>query len=104
MPFNKGLAMEQKYKCVGINFPPHTLAEIDRIAGERGVSRAELVRSAINIGFPLMKLGLAVNARRTLAILEHTQLALSHLVERESPEDAAELLRLAFQNVDAHHG
>ncbi len=97
--------MEKKqYRCVGINFPPDTLAEIDKIAGERGLSRAEIVRSAISIGFPLMQLGLAVNARRTLAILEHTQLALSMMVEREYPDDAGELLRMAFQNVDAHHG
>lgn len=93
-----------QYRCVGINFPPQTLAQLDQLAEARGISRTEIVRAAVSVALPLMQLGLAVNTRRTLAILEHTQLALSLLVERESPEDAAELLRLAFQNVDAHHG
>ncbi|KHL24123.1 hypothetical protein PK98_15685 [Croceibacterium mercuriale] len=58
---------------------------------------------SISTGLPLLNAGLAINARRTIAILEHTQLALSLMIERESPEDAAELLKLAFRNVDAHH-
>jgi hypothetical protein len=95
---------KKQYRCVGINFPPKTLDQIDQLAEARGVSRTEVVRTAISVALPLMQLGIAINTRRTLAILEHTQLALSLLVERDSPEDAAELLRLAFQNVDAHHG
>jgi hypothetical protein len=95
---------KDQYRCVGINFPPQTLADIDRLAAERGISRTEVVRGAVTVALPLMQLGLAVNTRRALAILEHTQLALSLLMEREFPEDAAELLRLGFTNVDAHHG
>lgn len=96
--------MTTKSRGVGIKFQPRTLEALDALAAERRMSRAEVVRTAVDIGLPLIQMGLAINARRTLAILEHTQLALSLLVERESPEDAAELLRLAFQNVDAHHG
>jgi len=51
-----------------------------------------------------VKLGLAINTRRTLTILKHTQFSLSLSVDRESVEDSAELLRLAFRNVDAPHG
>lgn len=93
-----------QYQAVGVTLPTDMLAELDKLAADRGISRAETIRAILNVGLPFIKVGLAVNARRTLAILEHTQLALSFLMEKDHPEDAAELLRLAFQNVDAHHG
>jgi hypothetical protein len=95
---------KKQNRCVGINFPLHLLDEIDKIAEQRGLSRNEVVRAAVNVALPLMQIGVVVNTRRTLAILEHTQLALSLLMEREFPNEAAELLRLGFSNVDAHHG
>ena len=96
--------MSKKTQSVGVAFPTDTLVEIDQLAAERSMSRTELVCAAIRVGLPLLRIGVAINTRRTLAILEHTQLALSLLMERECPDDAGELLRLAFQNVDAHHG
>ncbi|KHL24296.1 hypothetical protein PK98_15155 [Croceibacterium mercuriale] len=96
--------MSKRTQSVGVAFPADILAEVDQLAADRSMSRTELVCAAIRVGLPLMRIGIAVNTRRTLAILEHTQLALSLLIERESPDDAAELLRLAFRNVDAHHG
>lgn len=95
---------KEQYRCVGINLPPQTLEQLDLLAGQRGFSRSEIVRAAIGVALPLMQMGVAVNTRRTLAILEHTQLALSLLMEREFPNEARELLRLGFQNVDTHHG
>lgn len=95
--------MNAKSRGVGIKFQPRMLEELDAFAAERRMSRAEVVRLAVDIGLPLMKMGLAINARRTMAILEHTQLALSFMMEQNHPEEAAELLKLAFQNVDAHH-
>lgn len=96
--------MSSSKSCgVGIKFPPQTLAELDAIAGARGVSRAEIVRTAVAIGLPLLKLGVAVNARRALGILEHTQMALTMILEREYPDVADEVLRIAESNVDHYH-
>lgn len=88
---------------VGIKFPAATLAQLDAIAAERDVSRAEIVRIAVAIGLPLLKLGVAINTRRALGILEHTQLALSMIVEREYPDDAQTLIDMARQNVSDFH-
>lgn len=96
--------MSKKTQSVGVAFPTDILTEIDQLAAARSMSRTELVCAAIRVALPLMTIGVAVNTRRTLAILEHTQLALSLLMEREFPNEAAELLRLGFSNVDAHHG
>jgi len=89
---------------VGIKFAPQALTQIDNLAAERGVSRAEIVRTAVSIGLPLLNIGVAINTERTLAIIEHTQLALSLLVERQYPEDAAPLIDMAFENVREYHG
>jgi len=47
--------------------------------------------------------GLAINVRRTIAILEHTQLAISMIAEGDYPDDAPHLLRMAFDNLDEYH-
>ena len=52
---------------------------------------------------PLLNLGIALNAERALTILEHTQLALSLLVERQYPEDVNELIDMALRNVREYH-
>jgi hypothetical protein len=51
----------------------------------------------------MLELGIALNGQRALTILEHTQLALSLLVERQYPEDSDELIRAAMRNVREHH-
>lgn len=97
--------MERKqYQSVGIAFPPDTLAEIDQLAAERRVSRTELVRAALSVGLPLMKMGMAINTRRTIQILEHTQLVLSLIAERQYPEEAGEILQMATRNAADYHG
>jgi len=96
--------MSKKTQSVGVAFPADILAEIDQLATERSMSRTELVCAAVRVALPLLRIGVAINTRRTLAILEYCQLAISLLMEREFPEDAAELLRLGFSNVDVHHG
>jgi len=52
----------------------------------------------------MLKLGIAINGQRALTILEHTQLALSLLIDRQYPEDSHDLVRLAMKNVREHHG
>ena len=76
---------------------------LDAYAAAQGITRAEVIRTSVNIGLPMLKLGIALNGQRALTILEHTQLALSLLVERQYPEDSDELIRAAMRNVREHH-
>ena len=89
---------------IGVGLTAQGLRELDDFAQARGVSRSEAARIAITIGLPMLKLGIAINGRRALTILEHTQLALSLIVERQWPEDSDELIRVAMRNVREHHG
>lgn len=95
--------MKESLKGVGVGLPPAMLTELDAYAAIKGLSRSEAIRVAIAVGLPMLKLGIAVNTQRTLAILEHTQLALSLLVERQYPDDAGSLVDIAFQNVEEYH-
>ena len=89
---------------IGVGLSAPSLAELDAFAKEKGVSRSEAARVAIAVGLPMLRLGIAINGQRALTILEHTQLALSFLVERQYPEDSDELVRAAMRNVREYHG
>ena len=88
---------------IGVGLTTEGLEQLDRYALDKGVSRSEAARVAIMVGLPLLKLGIAINGQRALTILEHTQLALSLIVERQWPEDSDELIRVAMRNVREHH-
>ncbi|MYL99936.1 hypothetical protein GR702_19435 [Novosphingobium sp. FGD1] len=95
--------MSTTFKGIGVGFAPDVLDALDTYASAQGVSRAEAIRASVNIGLPMLRLGIALNGQRALTILEHTQLALSLLVERQYPEDSDELIRAAMRNVREHH-
>ncbi|KEO90492.1 hypothetical protein EH31_10415 [Erythrobacter longus] len=95
--------MVTKLQSVGVTLSPHIVDQIDELAKARGVSRSEAIRISVDIGLPLLKLGMALNTERALTILEHTQLALSLLVERQYPEDVNELINQALSNVREYH-
>ena len=95
--------MASTYKGIGVGFSPDALEALDAYAAAQGITRAEVIRTSVNIGLPMLKLGIALNGPRALTILEHTQLALSLLVERQYPEDSDELIRAAMRNVREHH-
>ena len=95
--------MSTIYKGIGVALTHEAIKSLDEYAEELGVSRAEAIRTSINIGLPMARLGMRINADRALTILEHTQLALSLLVERQYPDDSNELVRLAVANMREHH-
>ena len=95
--------MASTYKGIGVGFSPDALEALDAYAAAQGITRAEVIRTSVNIGLPMLKLGIALNGQRALTILEHTQLALSLLVERQYPEDSDDLIRAAMRNVREHH-
>ena len=95
--------MASNYKGIGVGFSANALEDLDAYAATQGITRAEAIRTAVGIGLPMLKLGIALNGQRALTILEHTQLALSLLVERQYPEDSDELIRAAMRNVREHH-
>ncbi|RIV84229.1 ribbon-helix-helix protein, CopG family [Aurantiacibacter zhengii] len=97
------VCMERKFQSVGVTLSPQMVGKLDHLANVRGVSRSEAIRVSLELGVPLLNLGIALNGQRALTILEHTQLALSLLVERQYPEDSDELIRAAMRNVREHH-
>ncbi|MEO1489466.1 MAG: ribbon-helix-helix domain-containing protein, partial [Pseudomonadota bacterium] len=95
--------MGKNFQSVGVTLSPRIIDQVDRLAEARGVSRSEAIRISVDVGIPLLQLGLALNTERALTILEHTQLALSLLVERQYPEDVNELINQALANVRDYH-
>lgn len=95
--------MGRNVQGIGFGVPAEVVAQLDQFADSKGVSRSEAARAAIAVGLPLLQLGIALNAERALTILEHTQLALSLLVERQYPEDVNELINQALSNVREYH-
>ena len=104
--------MASTYKGIGVGFSPDALEALDAYAAAQGITRAEVIRTSVNIGLPMLKLGIALNGQRALTILEHTQLehrqadidgGAYYLVERQYPEDSDELIRAAMRNVREHH-
>lgn len=93
----------KKYKGIGVGLSYEAIKQLDTFAASKGVSRAEAIRASVAVGLPLLQLGVALNAQRALTILEHTQLALSLLVERQYPEDVNELIDMAMRNVHEYH-
>ena len=96
--------MGNKLQSVGVTLSPSTIEKMDRLAKARGVSRSEAIRISADVGLPLLEAGIALDAERALTILEHTQLALSLIVERMYPEDASDVISQALSNVREYHG
>ena len=89
--------MEKKqFQSVGVTLSPRMIDVVDQLAASRGVSRSEAIRIALEVGIPLLKAGLSLN--------EHTQLALSLIVQEQYPADAEHLIAQALSNVREHHG
>lgn len=80
------------------------VSQVDELAKVRGVSRSEAIRISVDLGLPLLRLGLALNTQRAITILEHTQLALTTIISREYPELGDDLIAEAVLNVREHHG
>ncbi|MEO1730818.1 MAG: hypothetical protein AAFR64_08775 [Pseudomonadota bacterium] len=95
--------MGKNIKGIGVGLSPEAIDQLDAFATAKSISRAEAIRASVAVGLPLLQLGMAVNAERALTILEHTQLALSLLVERQYPEDVNELITQALSNVREYH-
>jgi len=98
------MASKQRFDCVGIALAPNVIKELDAMAARASISRSEVMRMAVGIGLPLMQSGFAINPERILTILEHTQLALALLIEKECPERTRDLIALAKARVEEHHG
>jgi hypothetical protein len=96
--------MSKNLKGIGVGLPHPLIADLDAFCESKGLSRSEAIRLSVTVGLPLLKLGVAVNTRRVLSILEYGQMALSMMVEREYPEDHNELLDMALRNVEEYHG
>lgn len=96
--------MSRTHKGIGISLSHGLVDEIDAYASQKGISRAQAIRVAIGAGLPLLRLGHSVNATRTIQILEHTQLVLSLLAEREYPDEAGQILQMAKRNAVDYHG
>lgn len=97
------VCMGKNIKGIGVGLSPEAIDQLDAFATAKSISRAEAIRASVAVGLPLLQLGMAVNAERALTILEHTQLALSLLVERQYPEDVNELINQALSNVREYH-
>jgi len=95
---------KQICRPIGVQIPLPVLAEIEELADAKEVSRSEIIRACVNIGLPLMKVGIKPDIGRLITIAEHTQLALSLLVERNFPEDAEPVLEMAVRNLGEFHG
>ena len=96
--------MVQHLKGIGIGLHPDVLDQLDAFAQAKSISRSEAIRAAIAVGLPQLNLGIACNTERALTILEHTQLALSLLVEKQCPEDVTTIIDQAYSNVREFHG
>ncbi|WP_156521880.1 hypothetical protein [Croceicoccus mobilis] len=95
---------KQNCGAVGIQFPRPLMEEIDNLASAKDVSRAEIVRSCVRLALPLIKANITPDIGRLITIAEHTQLALSLLVERNFPDDAEPVLDMAIRNLGEFHG
>jgi metal-responsive CopG/Arc/MetJ family transcriptional regulator len=95
---------KKQFQSVGVTLSPRMIDVVDQLAASRGVSRSEAIRIALEVGIPLLKAGLSLNAERAVTILEHTQLALSLIVQEQYPADAEHLIAQALSNVREHHG
>ena len=95
---------KRNYPRIGFTLNPQLIAELESLASERGISRSEAARLGLSFAIPLLRMGRSFNFDRALTILEHTQLALSYIMENHSKEDADELIDLALVNVREHHG
>ncbi|WP_081096452.1 ribbon-helix-helix domain-containing protein [Erythrobacter donghaensis] len=88
----------------GVSLSQESLDHLDAYAKARGISRAEAIRASISVGLPMLKLGIVLNTKRALTILEYSQLALSLIVQEQYPDDADHLMDQAQSNAENHHG
>lgn len=95
---------KRHYQSVGVTLSPRMVDSVDQLAAEKGISRSEAIRSALEIGLPFFRIGIALNTERAITILEHTQLALSLIIQEQYPSDAEHLIAQAHSNVREHHG
>ncbi len=89
---------------VGLRLPPDYITTINTYADERQISRAEVVRHSVMLGFGLLQAGVSPDIRRVLTLLENINLGITLMVEERDPEHVDKLLDIAMENVDQHHG
>lgn len=95
--------MVARLESVGVTSDPQTVDKFGELVNARGVSRSEVIPIALDTGVPLLKLVMAPNAERALAILKHTQLALSLPVERQCLKDFNEITNKDVSNLCERH-
>lgn len=96
--------MVSTFKGIGVGFTPDILDALDAFAKARGMTRAEVIRASVKVGLPILRMEIAPNLERLLTIVEHTQLALSLIIQEQYPADAEHLIAKACSNVREHHG
>lgn len=85
--------MAVKFVQIGVSLTADLTSCVDDFATEKGVSRSEIIRAALAVGMPLLKIGSGFNIERALVILEHTQLALTEVTATIVPPNTLRLYK-----------
>ena len=97
------MAVSKEYNlALRINERINRLA--DEIAAKRGISRADTLRLALDVGLPLLNGGVNPDIKRLVFLLENVNLGLTLLLDKEHPDDVPKIIELAVANVETHHG
>ena len=88
---------------IGVGLPAGIVERSERLGRQLELSRSDVLRRSIEIGFPLLELGHRIDPIRLLAHIEYLQAALETIIARDHPEMADRLLDMAVERVEQFH-
>ena len=90
-------------KQITVKFPVDEIGRIDRIAAERGITRADTIRLAVSAGYPLIQASSKIDLVRVVTAIEFCQTALDGILSRDHPDFAAAIWDVVIKRMDDHH-
>lgn len=90
-------------KQVSVKFSVDEIGRIDRIAAERGITRADAVRLAVGAGFPFIEAACRLDLVRAVTAIEFCQTALDAILAREHPDFADKIYDVVLKRMEDHH-
>jgi len=93
-----------KYRTVSAHLSADVADDLVAVAEKLGLSPSRTAALAIVWGLSLVKAGQGVNSTRIVGHIEYIHAALDLLMEREHPDIHAQLVDIAVDRLERHHG
>lgn len=95
--------MKKKRTSTGVLLDKALIEELDEIAGDKGISRGEVIRICISEHLNSRKTGVRPDTKRLVMQLEYLQAVMALWINKYHPEHEDSIIDMAQQRVEQFH-